>query len=103
MSIRAYPVYEKEINGEYWYKRSSNDSFSLWGLTHDEESMLLDLNFYDSLNFDCCGVTCINIDTLNGFMQSLRIEERFRVKDLANLIFEDIKENGGYDIEYRCF
>jgi len=95
MSIRAYKVLD--------IKKKQSPSFNLW-----RESEVIDFlneqedGFLDSLNQDCCGLTCVKVTSIKELIR--RADEFHLDKDSIKCLGDDIK---GYDdddyVQYYCF
>jgi hypothetical protein len=93
MALKAYPVLEKIIDGETWKRTSKNYSFSLYSLKPEEEEFLHNTQFYYWLNEECTGQTEINKEDISEYLDTLRPEERFRIKDIIHIINKDMNSD----------
>lgn len=102
MSIRAYPI-EKSYHKNYICRKTIlSDSFNLWHLTSQEETLLSISNFFDQLNEDSAGFTEISAEDIETI--EAEAEEIGYTGDLLDKIKSDMKEHGDGDyIEYQCF
>lgn len=101
MGLDAYPMIEKEFEGHMWKRMSHYPSFSLYGLSREEESFLHAIGFYHWLSEGCSGYTEVCIESVQQEIEFLRPEERFRIRYVLDVILQDIRENDGFYIQYN--
>jgi len=94
MSIRAHRVEEIKVKGE---------SFNLWHDRSVVDWLMANTSFFDSLNFDCFGLTEVSIDNLKRMLSEIGDEID---PDIREAIEEDIRvslERGDEFVSYYCY